>query len=335
MQLLITGAAGFIGAALCRRLLEHGRSVHGLDNLNDYYDTQLKKDRLARLESFGEFRFDRVDVASRKDVEKLFKANQFDAVFHLAAQAGVRHSIENPHKYVDSNLTGFVNIMEGCRNHDVQHLIYASSSSVYGLNAAEPFREDQAADHPVSLYGATKKANEVMAHAYSHLYQLPATGLRFFTVYGPWGRPDMAFFKFTRLILEGKKIPVYNRGNMARDFTYIDDVVDGILAALDSPARPDADFDPSRPSPASSSAPHRICNLGGGRRIPLMHYIHAIEEALGIKADYDFLPMQSGDVVSTSADLTLATEWLGQEPKTGIQNGIRRFVKWYRDYYRV
>lgn len=335
MQLLITGAAGFIGAALCHRLLERGESVHGFDNLNDYYDVQLKKDRLARLESFGGFRFDRIDVASRKDVEKLFETSQFDVVFHLAAQAGVRHSLENPYKYVDSNLTGFVNIMEGCRNHDVQHLIYASSSSVYGLNTAEPFREDQAADHPVSLYGATKKANEVMAHAYSHLYQLPATGLRFFTVYGPWGRPDMAFFKFTELILAGKKIPVYNQGNMARDFTYIDDVVDGILAAFDNPAKPDASFDPSRPSSASSSAPHRIWNLGSGNRIPLMNYIHAIEEALGIKADYDFLPMQSGDVVSTSADLTLAAEWLGKKPRTDIQNGIKRFVKWYRDYYQV
>lgn len=335
MQLLITGAAGFIGAALCQRLLERGECVHGLDNLNDYYDVQLKKDRLGRLQDFGGFRFDRIDVASRPDVEELFETGQFDVVFHLAAQAGVRHSIDNPHQYVDSNLTGFVNVMEGCRNHDVQHLIYASSSSVYGLNTAEPFREDQAADHPVSLYGATKKANEVMAHAYSHLYQLPVTGLRFFTVYGPWGRPDMAFFKFTELILSGRKIPVYNRGNMARDFTYIDDAIDGILAAFDNPARPDANFDPSRPSSASSSAPYRIWNLGSGNRIPLMNYIHAIEEALGIKADCDFLPMQSGDVVSTSADLTLATEWLGQEPKTDIQNGIKRFVKWYRDYYRV
>ncbi len=335
MQLLITGAAGFIGAALCQRLLERGECVHGLDNLNDYYDVQLKKDRLGRLQDFAGFRFDRIDVASRPDIEELFETGQFDVVFHLAAQAGVRHSIDNPHQYVDSNLTGFVNVMEGCRNHDVQHLIYASSSSVYGLNTAEPFREDQAADHPVSLYGATKKANEVMAHAYSHLYQLPVTGLRFFTVYGPWGRPDMAFFKFTELILSGRKIPVYNRGNMARDFTYIDDAIDGILAAFDNPARPDANFDPSRPSSASSSAPYRIWNLGSGNRIPLMNYIHAIEEALGIKADCDFLPMQSGDVVSTSADLTLATEWLGQEPKTDIQNGIKRFVKWYRDYYRV
>lgn len=335
MQLLITGAAGFIGAALCQRLLERGECVHGLDNLNDYYDVQLKRDRLGRLQDFAGFRFDRIDVASRPDIEELFETGQFDVVFHLAAQAGVRHSIDNPHQYVDSNLTGFVNVMEGCRNHDVQHLIYASSSSVYGLNTAEPFREDQAADHPVSLYGATKKANEVMAHAYSHLYQLPVTGLRFFTVYGPWGRPDMAFFKFTELILSGRKIPVYNRGNMARDFTYIDDAIDGILAAFDNPARPDANFDPSRPSSASSSAPYRIWNLGSGNRIPLMNYIHAIEEALGIKADCDFLPMQSGDVVSTSADLTLATEWLGQEPKTDIQNGIKRFVKWYRDYYRV
>ncbi len=335
MQLLITGAAGFIGAALCQRLLERGECVHGLDNLNDYYDVQLKKDRLGRLQDFAGFRFDRIDVASRPDIEELFETGQFDVVFHLAAQAGVRHSIDNPHQYVDSNLTGFVNVMEGCRNHDVQHLIYASSSSVYGLNTAEPFREDQAADHPVSLYGATKKANEVMAHAYSHLYQLPVTGLRFFTVYGPWGRPDMAFFKFTELILSGRKIPVYNRGNMARDFTYIDDAIDGILAAFDNPARPDANFDPSRSSSASSSAPYRIWNLGSGNRIPLMNYIHAIEEALGIKADCDFLPMQSGDVVSTSADLTLATEWLGQEPKTDIQNGIKRFVKWYRDYYRV
>ncbi len=335
MQLLITGAAGFIGAALCHKLLERGETVHGLDNLHDSYDVQLKKDRLKRLESFREFRFHRIDVSRRDEVEHFFDNHSFDVVIHLAALAGVRRSIEHPHQYVDVNLTGFVNMLEASRKHEVQHLIYASSSSVYGLNTNEPFREDQTADHPVSLYGATKKANEVIAHAYSYLYQMPASGLRFFTVYGPWGRPDMAFFKFTDLILSGKKIPVYNHGNMARDFTYIDDVVDGIAGVLDHPAEPNANFDPSQPSLASSSAPHRIYNLGSGSRIPLMNYIHTIEKELGVKGEYEFLPMQAGDVVSTNADLTLTTEWLGQQPKTDIQTGIRRFVKWYREYYRV
>ncbi|MCY4051791.1 MAG: NAD-dependent epimerase/dehydratase family protein [Gammaproteobacteria bacterium] len=335
MHVLITGAAGFIGAALCHPLLERGETVYGLDNLNNSYAVQLKKDRLKRLERFPEFQFDQIDVSNRVEVENYFHNHQFDVVIHLAALAGVRRSIENPHEYVDANLTGFVNILEQCRNHKIQHLIYASSSSVYGLNTHEPFREEQVADHPISLYGATKKANEVIAHAYSYLYQMSATGLRFFTVYGPWGRPDMAFFKFTNLILAGKKIPVYNHGNMARDFTYIDDIIDGIVGALDQPAEPDDNFDPSQPSSSSSSAPHRIYNLGSGKRIPLMNYIHTIEEELGIKAEYELLPMQSGDVISTNADLTLATQWLGQKPKTDIQTGIRRFVKWYREYYRV
>lgn len=335
MKLLITGAAGFIGAALCHRLLERGGAAYGIDNLNDYYDVGLKKARLARLQDFADFQFARIDLASRLDIEELFRANRFDAVVHLAAQAGVRYSIDNPHQYVDSNLVGFVNILEGCRTHGVQHLIYASSSSVYGLNANEPFCEDKPADHPISLYGATKKANEAMAHAYAHLYNLPATGLRFFTVYGPWGRPDMAFFKFAKLMLAGQKIPVFNHGNMARDFTYIDDIVDGMLRALDSPADPDKDFDASRPCPSSSSAPHRIYNLGSGSRMPLMNYIQAIEEALGIKAEYDFLPMQAGDVVSTNADVARLIERLGCRPKIDVQTGINHFVDWYRSYYRV
>ena len=335
MSLLVTGAAGFIGAALCDRLLERGEDVHGIDNLNDYYDVSLKRARLARLQAYKNFRFARMDVASKGEMEQLFRSEKFQAVLHLAAQAGVRHSIVNPHQYADSNLLGFLNILEGCRNHDVPHLIYASSSSVYGLNAREPLSEDSPADHPVSFYGATKKANEAMAHAYAHLYNLPATGLRFFTVYGPWGRPDMAFFKFTRLILAGMKIPVFNQGNMARDFTYIDDIVDGIASALDHPAKPDNHFDPSRPSPATSAAAHRICNLGSGKRVPLMDYIRAIEEALGIKADCDLLPMQSGDVVSTCADISIASKWLGWQAETDIRTGIRRFVKWYRDYYQI
>ncbi|MYD76474.1 MAG: NAD-dependent epimerase [Gammaproteobacteria bacterium] len=335
MRVLATGAAGFIGASLCRRLLDRGDVVFGIDNLNDYYDVRLKQDRLALLQAFSNFRFAHHDVASRPEMETLFGSGEFDTVVHLAAQAGVRHSIDHPGQYVDSNLVGFANILEGCRRGDVGHLVYASSSSVYGLNTREPFREDGPADHPVSLYGATKKANEAMAHAYAHLYGLAATGLRFFTVYGPWGRPDMAFFMFMRLMLEGRKIPVFNQGNMARDFTYIDDVVEGVIGAIDNPAKPDDGFDPARPSAASSTAPHRIYNLGSGNRIPLMDYIHAIEDALGIQADCEFLPMQAGDVVSTRADISRVAEWLGYRPKTDIQTGIGRFVKWYRDYYGV
>lgn len=335
MKILVTGAAGFIGMHTSERLLARGDEVVGLDNLNDYYDPRLKEDRLARLAPHANFRFVKLDVADRAGMARLFAEEGFDRVIHLAAQAGVRYSLQNPHAYVDSNLVGFMNILEGCRHGQVGHLVYASSSSVYGGNTLMPFSEHHSVDHPVSLYAATKKANELMAHTYSHLYGLPTTGLRFFTVYGPWGRPDMALFLFTRAILEGRPIDVFNHGRMRRDFTYIDDIVEGVLRTLDRVAEADPGFDADRPDPGRSNAPYRVFNIGNHQPVELMAFIEAIEEALGRKAEKNFLPLQDGDVPATYADTTELNAWTGFAPATPVAEGVRRFVAWYRAYYRV
>lgn len=335
MKILVTGAAGFIGMHTSERLLARGDEVIGLDNLNDYYDPRLKEDRLARLAPHANFRFVKLDVADRAGMARLFAEEGFDRVIHLAAQAGVRYSLQNPHAYVDSNLVGFMNILEGCRHGQVGHLVYASSSSVYGGNTLMPFSEHHSVDHPVSLYAATKKANELMAHTYSHLYGLPTTGLRFFTVYGPWGRPDMALFLFTRAILEGRPIDVFNHGRMRRDFTYIDDIVEGVLRTLDRVAEADPGFDADRPDPGRSNAPYRVFNIGNHQPVELMAFIEAIEEALGRKAKKNFLPLQDGDVPATYADTTELNAWTGFAPATPVAEGVRRFVAWYRAYYRV
>ncbi len=333
MKLLVTGAAGFIGAALSHRLLDRGDEVVGLDNLNDYYDVSLKEARLARLTERDGFTFVKLDVADREGMERLFREHRFDAVMHLAAQAGVRYSIENPHAYVDANLVGFANVLEGCRHGGVGHLVFASSSSVYGANTRLPFSEHDNVDHPVSLYAATKKANELMAHTYAHLYGLPCTGLRFFTVYGPWGRPDMALFKFTRLMLEDKPIPVFNRGEMVRDFTYIDDIIEGVVRVIDRPPEPDPSWSGDRPDPATSYAPWRIFNIGNSRPVKLMRYIEVLEQCLGRKAKMELLPMQPGDVKATQADTTELRNAVGYAPSTPIEEGVARFVSWYRRYY--
>ncbi len=335
MRILVTGGGGFIGAALAHRLLDRGDAVIAVDNLNSYYEVSLKRARIATLQSKDGFTFLQLDIAHRQAMQELFAAHQFDAVVNMAAQAGVRYSIENPAAYIDSNLVGFGNILEGCRHGKTGHLVYASSSSVYGANTRLPFSEHHPVDHPVSLYGATKKANELMAHTYSHLYDLPCTGLRFFTVYGPWGRPDMAFFKFTRLMLSGENIPVYNNGNLTRDFTYIDDIVEGIVRVVDVPAAANPGFDPSNPDPASSTAPHRIYNIGNGSRINLMDYIHALEAALGIKAQYKMMPKQPGDVDATSADMKQLGEKFDFTPTTDIVEGLGKFAAWYKDYYKI
>ncbi|NMG16168.1 NAD-dependent epimerase [Aromatoleum bremense] len=334
MKVLITGAAGFIGMHTCQVLLARGDEVVGLDNLNDYYDPRLKEDRLARLTPHPRFRFVKLDVADRSGMERLFAAEGFDRVVHLAAQAGVRYSLQNPHAYVDSNLVGFMNVLEGCRRGGVRHLVYASSSSVYGGNTKMPFSEHDSVDHPVSIYAATKKANELMAHTYSHLYGLPTTGLRFFTVYGPWGRPDMALFLFTRAILEGRPIDVFNHGLMMRDFTYIDDIVEGVVRTLDRVAEPDPGFDALQPDPARSNAPYRVFNIGNHDPVELMAFIEAIEEAIGRKAEKNFLPLQDGDVPATYADIAELDAWTGFAPATPVPEGVARFVAWYRDYYR-
>jgi UDP-glucuronate 4-epimerase len=335
MKILVTGAAGFIGMHTALLLLQRGDEVVGIDNLNDYYDPQLKLDRLSQLTSFPNFRFVRLDIADRPGVEALFAAEKFERVVHLAAQAGVRYSLQNPHAYADSNLVGFVNILEGCRHNAIQHLVYASSSSVYGGNEKTPFSEQDAVDHPVSLYAATKKANELMAHTYSHLYKLPTTGLRFFTVYGPWGRPDMAPWLFTSAILEGRPIKVFNQGKMLRDFTYIDDIVQGVVRTLDRPAEPDAAYDGKTPNPATSRAPYRIFNIGNQDPVPLMDFIAAIEEAIGKVAEKEFLPMQPGDVPVTSSDVSALTAWTGFTPGTPLREGVGRFVAWYRHYFKL
>ncbi|WP_077036173.1 NAD-dependent epimerase [Pelomonas sp. KK5] len=335
MKVLVTGAAGFIGMHVSQILLARGDQVVGLDNLNDYYDPTLKHNRLARLTGKPGFSFVQMDVADREGMAKLFAEGGFERVVHLAAQAGVRYSIENPHAYIDSNIVGFTNILEGCRHNGVQHLAYASSSSVYGGNTLMPFSEHHSVDHPVSLYAATKKANELMAHTYSHLFRLPTTGLRFFTVYGPWGRPDMALFLFTKAILEGKPIKVFNHGQMIRDFTYIDDIAEGVVRVLDRVATPDPDYDPIKSDPARSNAPYRVFNIGNHDPITLMGFIEAIEQATGRTAEKQFLPLQDGDVPATHADVEELAEWTGFRPATPVPEGIHRFVTWYRDYYKV
>ncbi|MDX5446472.1 MAG: NAD-dependent epimerase [Zoogloeaceae bacterium] len=333
MKVLVTGAAGFIGMHVSQVLLARGDEVVGLDSLNDYYDPTLKEARLARLVPHADFRFVRMDVADREGMARLFAEERFDRVVHLAAQAGVRYSLENPHAYVDANLVGFMNVLEGCRHNGVAHLVYASSSSVYGGNEKMPFSEHDSVDHPVSLYAATKKANELMAHTYSHLYGLPTTGLRFFTVYGPWGRPDMALFLFASAMLEGRPIDVFNHGRMRRDFTYIDDIVEGVVRTLDRVPQADPDYDAVAADPARSHAPYRVFNIGNNDPVPLMDFIAAIEAALGCEAQKNFLPMQAGDVPATAADTDELAAWVDFAPATPVREGVARFVAWYRDYY--
>jgi UDP-glucuronate 4-epimerase len=335
MRVLITGVAGFIGSTLAIRLLERGDVVLGIDNMNDYYDVSLKEARLERLSRYEKFKFEKLDIVDRGSMEQLFSGNKFDAVMHLAAQAGVRYSIDNPHAYIDANLVGFLNILEGVRHSKAGNLVFASSSSVYGANTKLPFSEKDNIDHPISLYAATKKANELMAHSYAHLYGMPCTGLRFFTVYGPWGRPDMALFKFTKSILEGKPITVFNNGDMIRDFTYVDDIVAGIVCVLDNPARPDPSWDGARPDPARSKAPYRIYNIGNNKPVQLMRYIEVLERSLGKKAEMQMLPMQAGDVQATIADVSLLEAEFGYRPKTTVEEGVPRFVEWYKNYYGV
>jgi len=334
-KILVTGAAGFIGFHSSLRLLERGDEVFGLDNLNDYYDVNLKYARLEQLKVFPNFHFVQMDLADREKMPQLFAEEKFDRVLNLAAQAGVRYSLKNPHSYVDSNLVGFVNILEGCRHNNVEHLTYASSSSVYGLNTTMPFSIHHNVDHPVSLYAASKKANELMAHTYSHLYDLPTTGLRFFTVYGPWGRPDMALFLFTKAILEGKPIDVFNFGKMKRDFTYIDDIVEGVIRVLDNIAVPNANWKGDVPDPGTSCAPYKLYNIGNNNPVELMDYIGAIESALGMTAEKNMLPIEPGDVPATYADVADLVADVGFKPETSVQEGIARFVDWYRLYYFV
>jgi UDP-glucuronate 4-epimerase len=334
-KILVTGAAGFIGFHLSHRLLERGDEVIGLDNLSDYYNITLKKDRLEQLLAKPGFSFHLLDLADREGISKLFTQSNFDKVVNLAAQPGVRYSLKNPHAYVDSNLVGFVNILEGCRHTNVQHLVFASSSSVYGANTKIPFSVHDNVDHPVSLYAATKKANELMAHTYSSLYGLPASGLRFFTVYGPWGRPDMAYFLFTKAILAGQPIDVFNYGKMRRDFTYIDDIIEGVIRVIDQVAKPNVNWSGNAPDPATSYAPYKNYNIGNNQPVELMHFIETLENCLGMKAQKNLLPMQAGDVLATYADVDALVEDVGFKPNTSIEMGIERFVKWYRSYYQI
>ncbi|HHG8775540.1 TPA: NAD-dependent epimerase [Raoultella planticola] len=334
MKFLVTGAAGFIGFHTSQRLLAAGHEVVGIDNMNDYYDVTLKQSRLDLLQS-PLFSFHKIDLADRESIAQLFASEKFDRVIHLAAQAGVRYSLENPHAYADANLIGYLNILEGCRHHKVQHLLYASSSSVYGLNRKMPFSTDDSVDHPVSLYAATKKANELMAHTYSHLYGIPTTGLRFFTAYGPWGRPDMALFKFTKAMLEGKSIDVYNYGKMKRDFTYIDDIVEAIIRVQDVIPQPDTEWSVENGSPATSSAPYRVYNIGNSSPVELMDYITALEEALGMIAEKNMMPIQPGDVLETSADTKPLYDLVGFKPQTSVKDGVKNFVDWYKAYYKA
>jgi UDP-glucuronate 4-epimerase len=333
VKLLVTGAAGFIGFHTARMLLERGDHVVGLDNLNSYYDPKLKEARLDILKAYPEFRFVKADLGDRKAMEAAFREGQFQRVVHLAAQAGVRYSLENPHAYVQSNITGFLHVIEGCRQNSVEHLVYASTSSVYGANTQMPFREDQGADHPLTLYAATKRSNELMAHSYSSLYSLPTTGLRFFTVYGPWGRPDMALFLFTQKILAGSSIDVFNDGNHQRDFTYVDDIVKGVVAALDHVAAPDPKWNSNRPNPGTSNAPFRIYNIGNQSPISLLRYIEVLEQCLGRKSQKNLLPLQPGDVTDTWADVEALARDVGYRPSTDLEQGVKRFVEWYLDYY--
>ena len=335
MAVLVTGAAGFIGSFVSHLLLDRGETVVGLDNLNDYYDPTLKEARLARLRARDGFSFTRLELADRAGMERLFAEHRFDRVVHLAAQAGVRYSMTNPHAYVESNIIGFQNILEGCRHNGCRHLVYASSSSVYGGNSKLPFSVHDNVDHPLSLYAASKKANELFAHSYSNLFRLPTTGLRFFTVYGPWGRPDMALFLFTKNILAGKPIDVFNHGRHTRDFTYIDDIVEGIIRTLDRPASPDPSFDPADPDPGTSNVPWRVYNIGNGRPVQLLEYIRVLERELGKKAEMNLLPLQPGDVPDTKCDTETLERDTGYRPVTTVDHGVAQFVRWYREYYRV
>ena len=335
MKILVTGAAGFIGSHLSMRLLDRGDTVVGVDNLNDYYDVTLKEARLRRFAERPRFRFVKMDVADREGIAQLFAAERFDKVVHLAAQAGVRYSLVNPHAYIDANIVGFTNILEGSRHNQVQHLVYASSSSVYGANVVQPFSEHHNVDHPVSLYAASKKANELMAHTYSHLFALPTTGLRFFTVYGPWGRPDMALFLFTKAILADEPIDIFNHGNMIRDFTYVDDIVEGVIRVTDATPAPNPSYDRVAADPATSHAPYRIFNIGNSDPVQLMEFVEAIEAAVGKKAKKNLMDIQPGDVPSTHADVSALQQAVGFKPATPVREGIARFVAWYREYYRV
>jgi len=334
MKILVTGAAGFIGFSTAKQLLEGGETVVGLDNFNAYYDVALKEARSAILERYDDFSMNRIDLADRAAMETLFAKEKFDKVVHLGAQAGVRYSIENPHSYIDSNIVGTLHILEGCRHHDVEHLVFASSSSVYGANSTMPFSIHQNVDHPLALYGATKKSNELMAHTYANLYGLPTTGLRFFTVYGPYGRPDMAPIKFTKNIIEGKPIDVYNYGNHSRDFTYIDDIVSGVIHTMDHNATPNEDWNSADPDPGTSSAPYRIYNIGNQKPVELMRFIELIEENVGKKAEKNLLPMQPGDVQDTWADTADLTADVGYQPSTPIEVGVKKFVEWYLEFYK-
>lgn len=333
MHVLVTGVAGFIGHHLALRLLARGDSIVGIDNLNDYYDVTLKENRLKRFPTDAKFSFRKLDITNRADIHSLFEKEKFDAVVNLAAQAGVRYSITHPHAYIEANIVGFINLIEGARHTKVKHFVFASSSSVYGANTRMPLSESDNVDHPLSLYAATKKANELMAHSYANLFQLPCTGLRFFTVYGPWGRPDMALFKFTKAILADEPIQVFNHGNMIRDFTYIDDIVEGVMRVVDATAKPDPTWSGDKPDPASSYAPYRIFNIGNNNPIQLMRYINALEDCLGKKAKMDMLPMQPGDVPATAADVSCLQAAVDFHPKTEVETGIAKFVDWYRSYY--
>jgi len=335
MKILVTGTAGFIGSTLATRLLQRGDEIIGIDNLNDYYDVTLKQARLDRLKKYPNFRDVRLNVADASGIAKLFATENPTRVVHLAAQAGVRYSLVNPQAYIDANVTGFLNILEGCRHNPTEHLVFASTSSVYGANTNMPFSVHNNVDHPVSLYAASKKANELMAHTYAHLFKLPCTGLRFFTVYGPWGRPDMALFMFTKNILAGKPIDVFNYGNHRRDFTYVDDIVEGVIRTLDQPATPNPQWTGDNPDPATANAPFRLYNIGSNSPIELMRYIEILEECLGKKAEKNLLPLQAGDVPDTYADVDALIKDVGYKPNTPIEVGIRRFVDWYRDYYQV
>ncbi len=334
MKILVTGAAGFIGAALTLRLLKRGDEVIGIDNLNDYYDTNLKLARLETILHYANFKFIKIDISDKTKIEALFENEKFDNVMHLAAQAGVRYSISNPHAYIDSNIVGFLNILEGCRNNKIKHFVYASSSSVYGANTKMPFSVHDNVDHPVSLYAASKKTNELMAHTYSHLYGLATTGLRFFTVYGPWGRPDMSLFKFTQNILEGKPIDVFNYGNHRRDFTYIDDIVEGVMRVIDNPAQKNNHWDGNCPDPGASLAPYRIYNIGNNNPVSLLNFIETLEKCLGKEAKKTLLPMQQGDVPDTYADVSDLISDFDYKPDTILEIGVRNFVEWYKNFYR-
>lgn len=334
-KILVTGAAGFIGHAFSKRLLEAGLDVCGIDNLNDYYDVDLKEARLNDISGFENFEFEKLNMADREGMERIFERWKPDIVVNLAAQAGVRYSIDHPHAYVDSNVQGFLNVLEGCRHNAVKHLIFASSSSVYGANTTVPFAVSDNVDHPISLYAATKKANELMAHSYSHLYRLPCTGLRFFTVYGPWGRPDMAYFKFTKKIYDGEAIDVYNDGDMQRDFTYIDDIVNSMLGLMDHIPEPSPDWDSEKPDPSLSNAPYRIYNIGNNNPEPLMDMIKCLEEEIGVEAKKNFLPMQPGDVYATYADTDALAKEIGFKPSTSLKDGLHQFMEWYKVFYNV